>query len=80
MSDKTDTAEKLAKVSDNYIKEMYLSVKRAFEHDSELTDEEKQRFQGFQNDGVYYGTDIFSDWTEWKGMLEFEVQRRKLKA
>lgn len=80
MADKTETAERLAKASDNYIKEMYRSVKKAFENDSELTKEEKQRFQIYHDEGVYYGTDIFSDWTEWKGMLEFEVQRRKLKV
>ena len=77
---KNETAENLTKVSDNYVKEMYAAVKKAFEHDSELTEEEKQRFQNFHNDGVYYGTDIFSDWSEWKDMLEFEVQRRELKV
>lgn len=75
---KNDIAENLKNVSDNHIKEMLSAVRNAFENDAGLSDAEKVKFQQFDQEGVYYGTDIYSDWTEWRGMLNHEADRRGL--
>ena len=78
MTDRKQVEEMLAKVSDNYIRNCYKAVKNAFEHDVELTEDQKIEFEQFGQDGAYYGTDIYSDWTEWEIMLRHEVERRNL--
>lgn len=79
MRDRKQAEEMLAKVSDDYIKNCFLAVKNAFAHDSELTDAQKRQFEQFGQDGVYFGTDIYSDWNEWEEMLRKEIERRNLK-
>jgi hypothetical protein len=78
MSSKSNVADRLTESSDNYIKDMLNAVENAFKHDAGLSEEQKVQFQQFQQDGVYYGTDIFSDWTEWREMLKREAERRGL--
>lgn len=78
MKDKKQAEDRLSEVSDNYIRLCYQALKDAFKHDAGLTDEQKRQFQQFGQDGVYYGTDIFSDWTEWEKMLRREIERRGL--
>ena len=80
MADRKQVEEMLAKVSDNYIKNCFEAVNNAFKHDAELTEEQKKKFEQFGQDGVYYGTDIYSDWTEWQEMLRSEIERRNLKV
>ncbi len=78
MPDKKRVEEMLAKVSDNYIAECYRAVEKAFKHDASLSGDQKSLFQQFEQDGVYYGTDIYSDWAEWKDMLQREIESRNL--
>ena len=78
MPDRKQVEAMLAKVSDNYLKECYGAVQNAYKHDAALTDDQKRQFEQFQQDGVYYGTDIYSDWAEWKEMLNSEIERRNL--
>jgi hypothetical protein len=78
MSNKISVEDRLSKVSNNYIKDMLVSVRKAFEHDAELTEEQKVQFQYYDQDGAYYGTDVYSDWKEWREMLEYEAERRGL--
>ncbi|MBU2889923.1 hypothetical protein [Celeribacter halophilus] len=78
MSNKSEVADRLSKVSDNYIKDMLHATETAFEHDESLSEDQKVRFQQFDQDGVYYGTDIYSDWSQWREMLQHEAVRRNL--
>jgi hypothetical protein len=73
---KDEVANRLRKASDTYIKKMIAAVSAAYQHDSRLSDQQKERFQQFGQDGVYFGTDVFSDWTEWSEMLKQEADRR----
>lgn len=75
---KNEVAKNLKNASDNYVKEMLLAVRNAFENDAGLSDAQKVKFQQFDQNGVYYGTDIYSDWTEWRAMLNDEADRRGL--
>ena len=79
MTDRKQVEEILEKVSDDYIKKCFSAVQNAFEHDSALTDAQKKQFEQFGQDGVYFGTDIYSDWKEWEEMLRKEIKRRNLK-
>ena len=78
MSNKIEVVERLSKVSDNYIKDMLQATVKAFKNDESLSEEQKVQFQQFDQDGVYYGTDIYSDWSEWREMLQYEAVRRNL--
>lgn len=76
MLDRKQAEEVLTKVSEKYLKDCYRTVQNAFKHDAALTDDQKRQFERFQQDGIYYGTDIFSDWAEWKEILRSEIERR----
>ena len=78
MTDRKKIEEKLRKVSNNYVKNCYQALQKAFQHDAALTDGQKRQFEQFKQDGVYYGTDIYSDWSEWEKMLRSEIERRNL--
>ena len=78
MLNKSEVACKLSEASDGYILEMRQAVEKAFKHDASLTDELKATFQQFNQDGLYYGTDIYTDWVEWRAMLRQEAAHRGL--
>ncbi len=80
MSNKPEIADRLSKTSDNYIRDTLTAVEDAFEHDAELSDEQKVMFEQSNQDGVYYGTDIYSDWSEWREMLKHEAKRRGIEV
>lgn len=80
MSQKAEVAERLIKASDNYIRDVLNATKNAFSHDKSLSDEQKHLFEQGLQDRVYYGTDIYTDWAEWRELLTAEAQRRGLKV
>ena len=80
MTKKAEVAERLTKVSDNYIRDVLTATNKAFANDDSLSEEEKRLFEQGLADGVYYGTDIYTDWVEWRVLLTAEAQRRGLKV
>lgn len=80
MTPKAEVEERLTKVSDSYIRDVLKATNRAFAHDEGLTDEQKRLFEQGLQEGVYYGTDIYSDWAEWRELLTAEAQNRGLKV
>jgi|LULU01.1.fsa_nt_gb hypothetical protein len=80
MTQKAEVAERLTKVSDNYIRDVLKATNEAFAHDESLSGEQKRLFDQGLQDGVYYGTDIYADWAEWRELLTAEAQRRGLKV
>jgi hypothetical protein len=71
---------RLTNLSDGAIKDLYASVEKAFEHDASLSQEEKEMFQQFGQDGVYYGTEEFPDWPIWRDALKQELTHRRLEG
>lgn len=80
MAQKTEVAERLKNVSDSYILNLLTATEKAFAHDKSLSDEQKHLFEQGLEDGVYYGTDIYSDWVEWRDLLATEALRRGLEV
>lgn len=80
MTQRNEVAERFTKVPDNYIREALKATNQTFAYYAGLSDEQKRLLDQGIHDGVYCGTDIHSDWTEWRKPLTAEASRRGLKV